>query len=147
MRHYHDCYRFAENSLGEDGVEYNFYFEAYDDACAAWRYPDLTEHTEYLASVIDQTINLEMRKEAGYLRSIRSARARIKEVIEGPDTVIDQIIRSIRDNHGALSNKLRKRFPLLDDPDLGSAVTRIVQEEFGNLGLNSSNDDEIGLGR
>lgn len=141
MRHYHDCYRFAENSIGEDDVEYNFYFDAYDDACAAWRYPDLTEHTEYLASVIDQTINLEMRKEAGYLRSIRNARARIKEVIEGPDTVIDQIIRSIRDNHGALSNKLRKRFPLLDDPDLGSAVIRIVQEEFGSLGLNSTNDE------
>lgn len=131
MRHYHDSYRFAGNTVGEDGVEYNFYFDAYDDACAAWRYPDLTEHTEYLAAVIDQTINLEMRKEAGYLRSFRSARARIKEVIEAPDTVIDQMIRSIRDNHGAISNKLRKHFPLLNEPDVGHTVAHIVREEFG----------------
>ncbi len=132
MRHYHDRYRFAENTTGDDGIEYNFYFDAYEEACAVWRYPDLTEHTEYLADVIDQTINHEMRKEAAYLRSIRSSRARIKEVIEAPDSVIDQIIRSIRDNHGAISNKLRKRFPLFNEEDVGPAVIRIIQEEFGS---------------
>jgi hypothetical protein len=93
----------------------------------------LTEHVEYLAQVVDLTIDQEMRKEATYLRSVRTARARIKEVIEGPDSDIDRIIRSVRDNEGKVSNKLRNDFPLLDDPDVGPEVVRIVQSAFSPL--------------
>jgi hypothetical protein len=135
MRHYHDDYSFGTESTGDDGVNYNFYFNSYADACSVWRYPDLTEHSEYLARIIDQTINQEMRKEASQLRSIRAARMRIKEVIDGPDTDIDRIIRSICNSHGEISNKLRKEFPLLNEPDIGPTAIRIVQEEFGILGM------------
>ncbi|WP_175526032.1 hypothetical protein [Paracidovorax konjaci] len=61
------------------------------------------------------TIEQEMRKEAGYLRSLRLARERVKQVIEGPDTDIDRIIRSVRDNGGQVSNKLAREFPALAD--------------------------------
>ena len=131
MRHYLDAYHFGAESQGDDGVKYNFYFHAYADACAVWRYPDLTAHCEYLAHILDQTINHEMRKEAGYLRTMRFARARIKEIIDGPDTDIDRIMRSIRNSHGKISNKLCKEFPLLNEADIGPAVIQIVQQEFG----------------
>ena len=130
MQRYHDQYRFGADSTGEDGVKYNFYFNAYPDACAAWRYPDLTEHTEYLAHIIDQTINFEMRNEARILRSIQSARARIKEIMDGPDQSIDRIIRSVRDNHNAISNKLCKSYTMLDDPEVAEAIIQIIREEF-----------------
>ena len=81
----------------------------------AWRYPDFTHHVEHIADIVRMTIEQEMRKEAGYLRSLRIARERVKQVIEGPDTDIDRIIRSVRDNGGQVSNQLAKEFPALAD--------------------------------
>jgi len=132
MQRYQDQYRFGPEKVAEDGIHYNLYFNAYDDARAAWRYQDLTEHVEYLAHVVDLTIDQEMRKEATFLRSVRAARAQIKEIIEGPDSDIDRIIRSVRDNDGKVSNKLRKDFPLLDNPEVGPEVIRIVQSAFSH---------------
>jgi hypothetical protein len=130
MRRYATAYRFIDERTAEDGVPYNLEFDAYADALAAWRYPDLTEHAEYLAHVVEVTIEQEMRKEAGYLRSLRAARERVKEVIEGPDADIDRIIRSIREHGGQLSNKLKKAYPQLADPDIGDAVIAAIDAAF-----------------
>ncbi|MDH0342065.1 Fic family protein [Chromobacterium haemolyticum] len=130
MQRYQDQYRFGREQVAEDGVRYNLEFGAYDDAQPAWRFLDLTDHCEYLAHVIDLTIDQEMRNEAAYLRTMRATRAQIKEVMEGPDTEIDRIIRSVRENEGRISNKLKKDFPLLEDPDVGPEVVRIIQEAF-----------------
>lgn len=130
MQRYRDQYRFGPERIAEDGIRYNLDFDAYEEAQAAWRYLDLTEHVEYLAHIIHLTIDQEMRKEASTLRSLHAARSQIKEVIEGPDADIDRIIRSVRDNNGQLSNKLRKEFPLLDNPKTSSEVIRIVRAMF-----------------
>lgn len=96
----------------------------------AWRYPDLTDHVEYLADIVRVTIEQEMRKEAGYLRSLRLARERVKHVIEGPDTDIDRIIRSVRDNGGKVSNKLVKEFPALADEAITAELVAALQGVF-----------------
>ncbi|WP_349432846.1 hypothetical protein Q9L42_021115 (plasmid) [Methylomarinum sp. Ch1-1] len=106
---------------------------------------DFNQNTQRRRRVDKHPCLSSMRKEAGYLRSIRSARARIKEVIEGPDTVIDRIVRSIRDNHGEISNKLRKSFPLLEEDDIGVSVLRIVQEEFGMPETTPDQDEGSGI--
>ncbi|MCC4118849.1 hypothetical protein LLG90_26205, partial [Aromatoleum toluclasticum] len=93
---YADAWRFGPEQDAEDGVHYNLQFDAYQDALPAWRYPDMTDHVEYLAEVVRVTLEHEMRKEAGSLRSLRLARERVKQVIEGPDGDIDRIIRSVR---------------------------------------------------
>ena len=108
-------------------VHYNLQFDAYQDALPAWRYPDMTDHVEYLAEVVQRTIEQEMRKEAGYLRGLRNARERVKQVIEGPDGDIDRIIRSVRENAGKLSNKLLKEFPALAEDDLASEVLAAIE--------------------
>ena len=59
--------------VAEDGVHFNLQFDAYRDALPAWRFPDMTDHVEYLAQVVQLTIEQEMRKEAGYLRGLRNA--------------------------------------------------------------------------
>ena len=96
------------------------------DAAPTWRYPDLTDHVEYLADVVRETIEQEMPKEADHLRQLRQTRDRVKQIIEGPDVDIDRIIRSVRDNAGRVSNKLADEFPVLTDvgiaADLVSAV-------------------------
>ena len=79
MRQYHHAWRFGTEQVAVDGVHYNLQFDAYRDALPAWRYLNLTEHVEYLAQVVQATIEHEMRKEAGTLRSLRVARERVKQ--------------------------------------------------------------------
>lgn len=124
MRRYAHDWRFGPEQQAEDGGRYNLQFDAYADALHAWRYPDLTDHVEYLADIVRVTIEQEMRKEAGYLRDLRVTRERVKQVIEGPDADIDRIIRSVRDNGGKISNKLAKEFPLLAD----AAIAKLLSE-------------------
>lgn len=130
MRKYADAWRFGPEQVAEDGVHFNLQFAAYEDALPAWRYPDMTDHVEYLAEVVRLTIEQEMRKEAAYLRSLHTARLRVKEVIEGPDGDIDRIIRSVRENGGKVSDKLIKEFPALDDERLAAATVAAIQRAF-----------------
>ena len=130
MRKYAEAWRFGAEQVAEDGVYYNLQFDAYQDALPAWRYPDMTDHVEYLAEVVQTTIEQEMRKEANYLRNLRMARERIKMVIEGPDGDIDRILRSVRDNGGKVSNKLLREFPILADKALTNEVEAIIQAVF-----------------
>ncbi|MBP9907307.1 MAG: Fic family protein [Rhodoferax sp.] len=130
MRRYLDAWRFGPQQIAQDGVHFNLQFDAYQDALPAWRYPEMTDHVEYLAQVVQLTIEQEMRKEAGYLRSLRVARERVKQVLEGPDSDIDRIIRSVRDNGGVVSSKLLKEFASLTDEDVAAGVVLAVQSAF-----------------
>ncbi|ASL47004.1 Adenosine monophosphate-protein transferase SoFic [Burkholderia sp. AD24] len=131
LQHYADQFTFGQNETGEDGIEYNLHFRAYDDALPAWRYPDLTAHVQYLTDVIDATLTHEMRTEAHFLHANDTARRAIKNVLEAPDNDLDSIIRSVRQNGNSISNSLRKRYPLLGDrPELGAQIVRAVTEAF-----------------
>ena len=130
MRRYADAWRFGAEQVAEDGVHFNLQFDAYRDALPAWRYPDMTAHVEYVAHVVQLTIEQEMRKEAGYLCSVRVARERVKQVIEGPDVDIDRIIRSVRENGGKASSKLQKEFPALANEGLAAEVVAAIQAAF-----------------
>lgn len=130
MSHYRDDYGFGRRNTGEDGVEFDFEFNAYTDALPAWRYPDLTAHAEYLHDVVRATIEHEMREEAVQLRAIRAAREQVKNLLEGPDNDIDRIVRSIRQNGGALSGKLKKEFPMLEDETLAAEIATAVSRAF-----------------
>jgi hypothetical protein len=130
MRKFADAWKFGAEQVAEDGVHFNLQFDAYDEALPAWRYPDMTDHVEYLAEVVRITIEHEMHKEAGYLRGLRLARERVKQVIEGPDGDIDRIIRSVRENGGKVSNKLLKEIPALADDHLAAEVAAAIQAAF-----------------
>jgi len=130
MSTFADDYRFGKHETGNDGVNYNFIFDRYSDALPAWRYQDLTSHVEYMARVIDTTLTQEMRNEAHFLRANSAARESIKNILEAPDNDLDAIIRSIRQNEYALSNKLLKTYPLLEG-HLGEHVASIIMASFG----------------
>lgn len=132
MQRYREAYRFGGRRKGEDGVEYDFEFDAYDDARAAWRYPDLTAHVEYLGEVVRLTIEQEMRGEAVHLRAARAAREGVKNLLEGPDTDIDRIVRGIRQNGGTVSGKLKKEFPALADDELAGSIAAVIARAFGD---------------
>ncbi len=131
MRTYADRYRFKrEPEAQPDGVMSNFEFNAYDEARPAWRFLDLTHHVEYTIGLLQRTIEQEMHAQASFFRSMGQARAALKELIEGPDSDIDAIIRSVREHGGLRSGKLAKRFPVLQNDTLWAKVASAVVEAF-----------------
>ncbi|MDO4230739.1 MAG: cell filamentation protein Fic, partial [Lautropia sp.] len=130
MRHYADAWSFGPEKAAEDGVRHNLQFDAWEDARHAWRYPDLTRHAEYLADIVRRTLEDDMRHEADQLHRLRTARERIKQILEGPDQDIDRIIRSVRENDGKVSRKLTKEFPALDDAQVSEEIGKIIRDIF-----------------
>lgn len=126
----HACVFAATPTVQEDGVASNFSFTANDEAMPAWRYPDLTRHVEYLGGVIQRTIEQEMHLQARFFRSHDQARRTVKDVIEGPDSDIDAIIRSVQQNKGQLSGKLLARFPALDHEGVWERIVQAVTAAF-----------------
>jgi len=130
MQQYSDQWHFGPKQIAADGVAWNLYFDAADDALPTWRYPDLTDHVAWLADVVQVTLEHELPKEAAVMRSWARARAQVKEVLEGPDHDIDRIVRSVREQGGKLSGKLRKEFVQLEDDALAAAVVEAVQSAW-----------------
>lgn len=142
MLKYQDRYKFSTVETHADGAESNFHFDAYEEALPAWRYPNLTQQSEFVGHVVQLTIEVEMSKEASYLRGIERAREGVKNYLEGPNADIDQIIRSVRDNGWKLSNKLLKTFPQLQNEALGAAVVSAVREALTLPALDDENEPE-----
>ncbi|MCL2899675.1 Fic family protein [Brenneria tiliae] len=130
MRRYATAYRFGEVVTCEDGTRSNFIFDDYNDACFAWRYPDLTEHVLYTARVIEHTIRHEMADEARVLATFRLAQERLKEVMEMPSQDANRIIRSIKENGWRVSGNLRTEYPRLEDERTALRVVKAVQSAF-----------------
>lgn len=123
--------RFARATMHEDGIRSNFLFDAYDDALHVWKYPDFTAHAEYLGEVVRVTIEEEMDNEAKYLRSLSRAREGVKNWLEGPNTDIDRIIRSVsQGREWRVSNVLSKEFPALADTAIAQQVVDAVRKAF-----------------
>lgn len=125
MQRYSQACSFGPFVVCEDGVKTNFQFSAYTDAQFSWSFPDLTEQCEYLSDVIRETLESEMRLEAGILLDLRQTRARVKEVIEAPDVEIDRLIRSIKEN-GTISGKLLGEFPVLSNPSTAKDLVNAI---------------------
>ena len=128
---YKDRYKFGQAVSYQDGVVSNFHFDAYDAALHVWKYPDLTAHAEYMGEIIELTIQDEMNKEALYLRNLGRARDGVKNWLEGPNTDIDRIIRSVSQGGAwSVSNKLAKEFPALAEAKVAENVVKAVREAF-----------------
>jgi hypothetical protein len=130
MQQYRGHWSFGPAQRGEDGVTYNLLFDRYQDALHAWRHPDLTRQVSFLGDALELTIDREMRAEAHYLQRHGAARARLKSIVEGPDSALDRIIRSVRESDGAVSGKLRAEYPILDRAEIADEVVRAIRAEF-----------------
>lgn len=130
MQRYATSYRFGEITSYEDGVQSNFIFDDYDDACFTWRYPDMTEHVLYTARVVEHTVRREMADEARVLMVFQRAQERLKEVLEMPDQDANRIIRSLKENGWQVSGKLKKMYPLLEDASRAERIVEAVRSAF-----------------
>lgn len=121
---------FGETITYPDGVRSNLVFTQWASSLPSWRYPDLTFQTQYLSTVIMQSITEGLRDEALYLQRYDLAETGLKEIIEGTAEDYAAIVRSVTHNAG-ISNKLRKAYPLVFDNDArAQRIAQIVLESF-----------------
>jgi len=116
--------------IGADGIPYNVHYTDYEKTNSTWRYIDLTKHAEYMGRVIKKTIESEMRTEAKILVSYAKTRLEIKQILEGPDSIIDRIIRSIHQSNGVISNKLKKEHPILENIELSANLIAVIKKNM-----------------
>jgi hypothetical protein len=127
-----DHYYFdKQHQLYADGIRSNLVFDGEKQANPIWSYPDLTKHIIYLAQLIEQVVNHDMREELLYLLHHEKAREAIKEIMEMPNDYADRLIRSVRQNEGKLTNKLVSEFGFLENNDeIWKALVEAVSQAF-----------------
>lgn len=130
MKQYRSDWSLGESQRGEDGVIYTLQFNRYEDANHVWRYPDLTRQVAFLSSALEETIEREMHAEALYLQQHGRVMARLKAIIEGPDSALERIIRSVRESRGTISGKLRGEYPILEREEIAEDVVTAILKEF-----------------
>ncbi len=82
------------------------------------------------ASSVQRTVEHDLPNEIDYLRRHDEAMARIREMIEMPDRLAQNLILFIRQNNGTLSKtKREKEFYKLTDEEVHS-LESIVQDAF-----------------
>ncbi|MEN8261357.1 MAG: Fic family protein, partial [Pseudomonadota bacterium] len=92
--------------------------EVLNDTADLYPYFDCTEAAEFLYSCVQRTVEHDLPKEIDYLQQHDEAMARIREMIEIPDRLAQNLILFIRRNDGKLSKtKHDKEFSALTDDE------------------------------
>ena len=104
--------------------------EVLNDTVDLYRYFDCTQAAEFLYAGVQRTVEQDLPREIDYLRRHDEAMARIREIIEMPDRLAQNLILFIRQNDGTLSRRKReKEFSALTDEEVRD-LESIVQDAF-----------------
>lgn len=130
MHYLVDFYAFSNHETRyPDGILSNLQFTHSHLAEPVWQYLNLSRHIVYFADVIQKTIQ-SMQTESRYLMNYDAAVLAIKQIVEMPNHYVERVIRSVVDNHGQLSNKLAKEFPILTQRDNWQRIVTAVENSF-----------------
>lgn len=119
-----------EQKLYPDGIRSNFVVQNEELAEPIWQYPNLTTHVNYFADVVQKTITVYMKQEVAYLQQHDRARMALKAIVDMPNHYADRIIRSMLDNKGQLSQKLKKEYEFLAQEGVWEEMVAAVQAVF-----------------
>lgn len=96
-----------------------------------FRYPDYTEQSTYLASIIHSTIAEDIFQEMDFLQKYDEIKSAIQQIVDIPDRTIDQLIKVIHNNGGTVSQRKRDKFSKLTDAEI-ARIEKVFQEIFLN---------------
>lgn len=112
-----------------------------EDIEGYYRYPDLTRQTEYLFSVVEETIRVDLVDEIKTIMSFDSFREKVKQVIDMPNRETELLMKLIHENHGVLSNNKRKsHFDFLNDDEVYE-IESAYQKAFNGV----ADDEDAGF--
>jgi hypothetical protein len=83
-----------------------------------YRYPDLTNHTVFLARAIQSAIIKDVPEELYFLQCYDELKRAIQNIVDMPDNKIDRMILFLHQNKGKLANRKRKYYKELSDKEI-----------------------------
>jgi len=92
-----------------------------------YRFPDLTNHTVFLARAIQSTVNIDMPEELLFLQCYDELKEDIQNIVDMPDAKVDRMILFLHQNKGKLSNRKRKFYKELSDNEIEQMEQAYVQ--------------------
>jgi hypothetical protein len=117
--------RYAKTPEGELQVKNDTEVASY------YRYPDLTVQTQYLASIVAETIMHDMPVELDFLLRYDQFKQSLREVVDMPDRKLDLMITLLHQNNGKLAKRRRKQFEELTEAEV-SKMESLYIEVFDN---------------
>ncbi len=85
---------------------------------ALYRFPDLTNHTVFLARAIQSTVNKDVPEELLFLQCYDELKGDIQSIVDMPDKKVDRMILFLHQNKGKLASRKRKFYNELTDSEL-----------------------------
>jgi hypothetical protein len=85
---------------------------------ALYRYPDLTNHTVFLARAIQSTVNIDIPEELLFLQRYDELKRGIQNIVDMPDKKVDLMILFLHQNKGKLASRKRKLYKELSDNEI-----------------------------
>ena len=120
----------AHSSALMDFIEWrstpNYNVEVLNDTADLYRYFDCTDVAEFLYGCVQKSVEHDLPNEIEYLRRFDEAMAGIRNLIDMPDRLAQNLILFIRQNNGVLSKRRRKgEFSQLTDTEVQHLETMI----------------------
>lgn len=85
---------------------------------ALYQFPDLTNHTVFLARAVQSTVNEDLPEELLFLQCYDELKEDIQHIVDMPDHKIDRMIVLLHQNKGKLANRKRKFYQELNDNEI-----------------------------
>jgi hypothetical protein len=85
---------------------------------AIYRFPDLTNHTVFLARAIQATVNNDIPEELHFLQCYDKLKDDIQNIVDMPDNKVDRMILFLHQNKGKLASRKRDFYKELSDHEI-----------------------------
>jgi hypothetical protein len=85
---------------------------------AIYRFPDLTNHTVFLARSIQATVTNDIPEELYFLQCYDELRSDIQNIVDMPDNKVDRMILFLHQNKGKLASRKRDFYKELLDNEI-----------------------------
>jgi len=88
------------------------------DLEALYRFPDLTNHTVFLARAIQSTLTKDVPEELLFLQCYDELKRDIQSIVDMPDNKVDRMILFLHQHKGKLAKRKRKFYNELSDDEI-----------------------------
>ena len=103
---------------------------------ALYQFPDLTNHTVFLARAVQSTVNKDVPEELLFLQCYDELKGDIQRIVDMPDNKLDRMILFLHQNKGNLASRKRKFFKELNDNEIEQmeqAYTQVFERKSSNI--------------
>jgi hypothetical protein len=97
------------------------------DIEALFRYPDLTNHSVFLARAIQSTVTTDIPEELLFLQCYDEMKSNIQNIVDMPDKKVDRMILFLHQNKGKLASKKRNFYNELSDNEIEKMEQAYIQ--------------------